>query len=82
MHRTKRVRFQTRWLRQVKVSDHKTAVFGMVERGGKVKAKVINNVRAKDVMPIIQENVEPNAEVFTDQSVIYRDFTKSICTKR
>jgi len=69
MHQTKRVRFQSRWTRQVK--DHKTAVFGMVQRGGKVRAKVIKTVRAKDVIPVIQENVEQDSEVFTDQSRIY-----------
>lgn len=32
MHRTKRVRFQKRWTRQVKVSDHKTAVFCRIHK--------------------------------------------------
>ena len=48
----------------------------MVERGGKVRAKVINkgnNVSTEDVMPIIQENIENDSEVFTDQAIIYRD---------
>ena len=71
MHRTKRKRFEARYTRQVK--DHKTAVFGMIQRGGKVRAKVISGVRTKDVVPVIQENIEANSEVFTDQAVIYRD---------
>ena len=45
----------------------------MVQRGGKVRAQVLKRVQGKDVMPIIQENVETNAEIFTDQSPIYRD---------
>lgn len=58
--------------------DHKTPVFGMVQRDGKVRTKVIksgngNNVKTEDVMPIIKENVEANSEVFTDQAIIYRD---------
>ena len=72
MHRTKRVRFQPKWTRQTKIKDHKTAVFGMVQRGGKVRAKVIKGVQAKDVMPLIQENIEKNSEVFSDQAVIYQ----------
>src|SRR5207244_3611683 len=76
MHRSKRVRFAPRGTRQVK--DHKTAVFGMVQRGGKVRASVIKkattaSVRTEDVMPVIHENIESNSEVFTDQAMIYRD---------
>jgi len=73
MHITKRVRFQPRWTPQRKVKDHKTVVFGMVQRGGKVKAKVIKGIRTQDVMPIIRENVEKESQVFTDAASIYRD---------
>ncbi len=73
MHQSKRVRFQPRWTRQDKVRDHKTAVFGMVQRGGKVRAKVIKGVRTQDVLPVIQEHIEENSEVFSDQAAIYRD---------
>jgi transposase-like protein len=70
MHLTKRKRFEDRWTRQVK--GHKTAVFGMVQRGGQVRAQVIKKVRAETVLPIIRENVEKNSEVFTDRASIYR----------
>ncbi|MGB7209425.1 MAG: IS1595 family transposase [Pyrinomonadaceae bacterium] len=73
MHRAKRERFLPRYSSKNRVTAHKTAVFGMVQRGGKVKAQVIKSVRTKDVMPIIQENIEKNAEVFTDSAPIYRD---------
>lgn len=77
MHQSKRERFQPKWTRQ-NPRDNKTAVFGMVQRGGKVRAKVIKNsqgntVKTKDVMPIINENIEQDSEVFTDQAIIYRD---------
>lgn len=77
MHQSKRERFQPRWTRQ-KVRDHKTAVFGMVQRGGKVRAKVVKNshgntLKTMDVMPIINGNIEANSEVFSDQAIIYRD---------
>ena len=70
MHLTKRKRFEARWTRQVK--GHKTAVFGMVQRGGKVRAQVIDKVRAETVLPIIKENIEKDSEVFTDRASIYR----------
>lgn len=75
MHQSKRQRFQPRWTRQHKVREHKTAVFGMVQRGGKVRAKVIakgNNPKTEDVMPLIEANIEQGSEVFTDQAAIYR----------
>lgn len=40
MHQSKKVRFASRYTRQF--PRNKTAVFGMVERGGKVRAKVIH----------------------------------------
>ncbi len=69
MHLTKRKRFEDRWTRQVK--GHKTAVFGMVQRGGKVRAQVIEKVRAEIVVPIIKENIEKDSEVFTDRASVY-----------
>lgn len=71
MHRTKRIRFASPWTRQIK--DHKTVVFGMVQRGGKVKAQVIQKANTAEVTPVIEANIEENAEVFTDQSIIYRN---------
>lgn len=73
MHRAKRQRFLPRYSGKNRVTAHKTAVFGMVQRGGKVRAKVIKNVRTDDVMPIIEANIVPTSEVFTDQSPIYRN---------
>lgn len=77
MHRPKRERFVSRYNRVNRLMDNKTAVFGMVQRGGKVRAKVIKSplrgVSEKDVLPIIHENIEQGAEVFTDQSMIYRN---------
>ncbi len=45
---------------------HHTAVLGMVQRRGKVRAKVIQNTHGKTLVPIIRENVEQGAEFFTD----------------
>ena len=48
----------------------KTIVVGMVERGGRAISQVVNDVRARTLMPIIQEHI-PIAE----GTVIYTDET-------
>ncbi|MGB7208273.1 MAG: IS1595 family transposase [Pyrinomonadaceae bacterium] len=45
---------------------HHTAVLGMVQRRGKVRAKVVKNIKGKTIIPIIRENVEEGSEFFTD----------------
>ena len=45
----------------------KTAVFGMLERGGKVKAQVIGKRRAGKMRQIVDENVMPGTWIMTDE---------------
>ena len=45
----------------------KTAVFGILERGGKVKAQVIGERRGKHMKRIVEENVMPGTWVMTDE---------------
>ena len=49
----------------------KTVVFGMLERGGDVMAKVVPNVRKRTLQPIITENVESGSTVHTDELASY-----------
>lgn len=63
-YRTKKRGFHNR--------DQKAAVLAAVERGGKVRAKPVANVTAKNVKNFIRENVHPSARVITDQSLLYR----------
>lgn len=51
----------------------KTAVIGMVERGGKLQAKSVNKVDSRSIMPIITDNVEPGTNVMTDEFKCYRN---------
>jgi transposase-like protein len=51
--------------------SHKTAVFGMVERGGKVAAVVTPNVQAKTVVPQITQRVLPRTTIYTDELASY-----------
>src|ERR1017187_4138939 len=49
----------------------KATVFGMVERGGRVVAKVTPDAREKSLMPIIAERILPASTVYTDCFVSY-----------
>jgi len=51
--------------------SHKTPVFGVVERGGKVAAFVTPDTKRATVMPIIQEKVLPESLVYTDEYIVY-----------
>lgn len=45
----------------------KTPVFGAVEREGKLDASVVEDCKAKTLMPIVQETVEVGSNVMTDE---------------
>ena len=48
-------------------SENKTVVVGAVERKGSVIAKVSPNVKAETLIPFIQETIEPNSMIYTDE---------------
>ena len=49
----------------------KTAVFGMVERGGKVETHVVPNVKRNTIYPIVASNVDKSAQIYTDEFHVY-----------
>ncbi len=49
----------------------KTVVFGMAERQGRVAAKVVPNVKAKTLVPVITERVLPSSMVYSDELASY-----------
>jgi hypothetical protein len=51
--------------------EHKTGVFGMVERGGKTAAHVIPRKPGTAIMGRIEARVDPSPTVYTDDSTIY-----------
>jgi len=51
--------------------SHKTPVFGMVERKGRVVAKVVDDTRAATVLPHIKTRVLDAATVYSDEYVVY-----------
>ena len=50
----------------------KPPVFGIVERGGKVYAVAVPNVKRETVFPIINEHVEKGTEIHTDEYGVYK----------
>lgn len=50
---------------------HHTAVLGMVQRRGKVRAKVVPNTQGKTIIPIVRENVEQGSEFYSDAFSAY-----------
>ena len=47
---------------------NKVAVLGMIERGGLVRAEIVDNTRRGTVQPRIREAVEPGTSVYTDSA--------------
>ena len=53
------------------LSGGKRAIFGMVERKGRVIAMVVPDVKANTLMPIVADKVLPASMVFTDDFPVY-----------
>lgn len=49
----------------------KKAVFGLKQRGGEIRATVIDNVRMRTVEKQIVEHVQPGTSIYTDDFVAY-----------
>jgi transposase len=54
----------------------KTAVWGAVERKGRVVARVLPDTTARTVLPHVQERIMPRSVVFTDEARIYRNLPR------
>jgi len=52
---------------QGRSTKDKTAVIGMVKRGGSVKASVSEGTGSKDITPLVEENISKEANVYTDE---------------
>ncbi len=61
---------------QSRSTKDKTAVVGMVERAGKVKACIVGNVQAKTLTTEIIKNVKETANLCTDELVGYRGISR------
>lgn len=70
MHKSKRER-----LKMTRGYKQKTGVMGMVQRGGKVRAKVIKIADTETCQTAIAENIEAGSTVITDDAGGYRNMT-------
>jgi transposase len=52
-------------------AEKKTAVFGMVERGGKLTAQKVANVRRNTIFPIVADGVQKGAQIYSDEFKVY-----------
>jgi transposase-like protein len=50
---------------------NKAAVFGVVERKGRVTARLVPNTQGKTLAPIIKARVLPRATVYSDEAPVY-----------
>ena len=66
MHKAKRVAGMA-----YQGSGNKAIVFGMLERGGRVKAKVISTRKKQHIDPVMTESVEAGAHIVTDEMTTY-----------
>jgi len=54
----------------------KTPVVGMVQRGGKISAKVTSNVSRATIMPMIEARVLPQSMIYTDDYKVYNPLSE------
>lgn len=59
-----------------RISANKTLVFGMIQRGGTVVAKVVNDTKRKSLIPHIEKHIERGSIVFSDSLMSYRTLDK------
>jgi len=52
---------------------NKTPVVSLVERGGKVRSRVVTNVNGKNIKEVLQGNVSPDATLMTDAFQVYTE---------
>lgn len=51
---------------------HKYKVLSLVERGGKVRSIVVDDLRAKTIVPILREQIDRESRVMTDEAGYYK----------
>lgn len=51
---------------------NKTAVVSLVERKGRIRSRAMKTVTSKNLRKILEENVDPEATLMTDESSLYR----------
>jgi len=55
----------------------KAVVMGMLERGGQVRAQVVEKRLKKSIDPVVTANVEDGSHVITDEAAVYEHLTNT-----
>jgi transposase-like protein len=66
MHKSRRVKGLN-----YSAGNGKTIVMGMLERGGKVRAKVIADRKLHNMQPLMDDNIHPGSHIITDEHTNY-----------
>lgn len=61
---------------QGRSSKDKAPVLGMVQRGGKVTAMMVENVKGETLVPEIIKRVKEEADIYTDEWIGYKGLSK------
>ena len=59
------------------LDSHKKPVVGMVERGGRVRARVVPNVTGRTLIGLAEEHVERGSAIYTDEYAAYNKLGRS-----
>jgi transposase-like protein len=57
------------------LEKEKPPIFGMIQRGGQVVIKMLENVQQKTITPMIQSIIKLGTTVYTDEYSIYSDLS-------
>jgi transposase-like protein len=57
--------------------SHKTAVFGVAQRGGRVMAVTVPNVKRASIMPHLTKKILPKETIYTDELKSYDTLTRA-----
>jgi transposase-like protein len=63
-------------------TEEKAKVAGVVQRGGKVRARVVPDVKGRTLVPFVQGRVLPASTVYTDELKSYRELGRKGYTHR
>ena len=63
-------------IKPVRGGSHKEKVFSLVERGGKVRSYHVASVTAKNLLPIMREQIDKATHIMTDEAGQYKGVSK------
>jgi len=62
--------------RRARGYEHKHKILTLVERGGRSRSMIVDNLKAKTLLPIVCEQVEAGTRVMTDEAGQYKNLNK------